>query len=188
MKPNKVKKVVDPVISDPALEAQFKAAAESTAQPTQTLAVQPDLRIEKVKANTKTGEREIVRAQSGKFAKSSTLAASLDAKESQKFLREVDPDLGVTRKHAMRQALYKAALKPTEKSLGSCVKVAEFFEKESGNTDAKESMITQANQEVKQPFNIVFVSLPNLADPTVHDYAKEVAAKAERDKRSEEHT
>jgi hypothetical protein len=180
MKNNVKKPNPDPIVSDPALEAQMQNLADNPPAPTQTLAVQPDLRIEKVKANTKTGEREIVRSQSGKFAKSSTLAAALDAAASQKFLRETDPELGVTRKHAMREALYKAALKPTEKSLGSCVKVAEFFEKESGNTDAKESMLAEANKDIRTPINAIFITLPNLNDPTVHDFEKEVREKAER--------
>jgi hypothetical protein len=160
---------VDQLVSEEqrnTLEAQAVAMADATR--TALVKTNGDLRLEKVKANTKTGEREIVRAQNGKFVKAATLAAALDAKESQAFLREIDPDEGMSRKQAIRNALYKAALKPTEKSLGSCVKVAEFFENESGNTLAKERVLADQTQETN-PIRIVMVNMPVLMNPEVLD-------------------
>src|ERR1035438_4346997 len=84
------------------LEEQAKELSEKTQM---ALATQSDLRIEKVKANTHTGEREVIRAQNGKFVKAATFAASLDARASQQFLKEIDPDTGKSRKHSIREAL-----------------------------------------------------------------------------------
>ena len=158
-------KTPDPVVPDLVLEQQAKEFSEKTQVALTTVG---DLRLEKVKANTKTGERDIVRAQNGKFVKAATLAAALDAKESQAFLREIDPDEGMSRKQAIRNALYRAALHPTEKSLGSCVKVAEFFENESGNTLAKERVLADQTQETN-PIKIVMVNMPTLMVPEIQD-------------------
>jgi hypothetical protein len=101
-----------------------------------------DAKLEMVKNNTGTGSVQRARARNGKFVATATVSAQQDAKDSQKFMAATDFNTGMSRKESLREALYEAALHPTEKSLGSAVKVIQFFEEESGHTKIKSEMLS----------------------------------------------
>jgi hypothetical protein len=117
-----------------------------------------DVQLETIKHPK--GDRLAMRDAKGKFAKTALVHAQKDVKDAQKFLAEVDPEHGKSRKEVLREALYKGAIEAAKnpKGLGNSTKVAQFFEEESGNTKAKESLMTDDN--MKQQITTVQIFIP----------------------------
>jgi len=151
---------------------------EDSQDSTKTEALVPaDAKLELVKNNSGTGMVQRARNANGKFVATSTVSAQQDAKESQKFMAATDPNTGKSRKQSMREALYEAALHPTEKSLGACVKAIEFFEAESGHTKLKGEMLSDKSHIV--PVLKIVINSPILMNPEIIDGDNPTPAKTQ---------
>jgi hypothetical protein len=162
-------KTPDPIIPDPTLEEKMKSLASATRT---ALVKTEDVRVESIRHPQ--GDRLAVRAANGKFTKLTTAVAARDARDAQNFLAEkVKDELGNerTRKAHLREALYSGAIKASQsdKGLGPAVKSFEALNEDAALTQAKESMITSANQEVQNPVRIVMINMPTLMVPEIQD-------------------
>jgi len=165
----KPKKNEDPCIPNPELETQMKALADKTRT---AIVKSEDIRVETLRHPQ--GDRLAVRKTNGQFTKLTTAVAAKDARDAQNFLAEkVKDELGNerTRKAHLREALYSGAIKASQsdKGLGPAVKSFEALNEDAALTQAKESMITSANQEVQNPVRIVMISMPTLMVPEIQD-------------------
>lgn len=165
----KPKKNEDPTVTDPALEEQMKNLANATRT---ALVKTEDARVETLRHPQ--GDRLAVRKTNGQFTKLTTAVAAKDARDAQNFLAEkVKDELGNerTRKAHLREALYSGAIKASQsdKGLGPAVKSFEALNEDAALTQAKESMITSANQEVQNPVRIVMINMPVIMNPDIID-------------------
>lgn len=151
-----------------ALETQIK---EFVKQPTQALATQPDVRLDKIKTK-QGGERIAARARNGKFISSVEATTIVRTKRTSKFLEELDSETGKSRHQTLLEAGYKGALvaaaEPTGRSLGNYVKTMEMYDEQSGNRAAREAAIAEANREVNAPMTVV-INMPVLLHPEIQD-------------------
>jgi hypothetical protein len=169
-------KTPDPMVPNPELETQMKAAMEA---PTQAIVQVGDARVEQIKKSN--GDTRIaVRAASGRFSKMTTAVAHADAKQAQQFLLEkVTNEAGVelSRKQHLRVALFDGAIAAAKepRALGNSVKAFAELNSDASLTQQKEAMVTAANQEENHPVRVVVINCPaNMMHPTELNYEEEL--------------
>ena len=164
--------------SDPALEAQMKQLVEQSTQKAEALAPVEDIRLEKIKKSNAPGEREVARAANGKFVRHSTASAQQTAKKVQQFLAGTDPNTGKSRQDSLLEAAYEGALVAAKepKALGNAVKAVEMLDEISGHAKVREQQLADQSH-IQQPFKVVYISLPNIMSPEIHNMDEQQPAK-----------
>ena len=161
----------DQMVSDPVLEAEMKSLVDA---PQTALVKTEDVRLETVRANTKTGSREIARALNGKFMSRTAASTVKTAKEVQTFLAEEDPDTGLSRQQSLLRATYKGALKAAgePRALGNAVKAVEMLDEISGHAKLREEALTNRDSVKDQLRVVVIAPIETMMHKDVIDFDK----------------
>ncbi len=124
----------------------------------ETALVAQDVQLEKVKNAHGTGEVMRARNAQGRFVRTTTASATKDTHATQKFLAEVDPTTGKSRRQSLLEAAYDGALEAAKepRALGNVVKVIEALDIQAGHAKVRDTMLSDQSH-VHQPVRVVVI-------------------------------